>query len=84
MLKVNIVKNIPVAAGMAGGSADAAATLKAMRNMFKKDVTDGELMELGLKIGADVPYCIVGGTALCEGVGEVVTKLKPFKNKGYL
>lgn len=80
-VKVNIVKNIPVAAGMAGGSADAAATLKAMRNMFKKDVTDGELMELGLKIGADVPYCIVGGTALCEGVGEVVTKLKPFKNK---
>ncbi|GAA0125910.1 MULTISPECIES: 4-(cytidine 5'-diphospho)-2-C-methyl-D-erythritol kinase [Clostridium] len=80
-VKVNIVKNIPVAAGMAGGSADAAATLKAMRSMFKKDVTDGELMELGLKIGADVPYCVVGGTALCEGIGEVVTKLKPFKNK---
>ncbi|MGL4730731.1 MAG: 4-(cytidine 5'-diphospho)-2-C-methyl-D-erythritol kinase [Clostridium sp.] len=80
-VKVNIIKNIPVAAGMAGGSADAAATLRAMRDMFKKEVSDEELMELGLQIGADVPYCILGGTALCEGIGEVITKLKPFKDK---
>jgi 4-diphosphocytidyl-2-C-methyl-D-erythritol kinase len=79
-IKINITKNIPVAAGMAGGSADAAATLKAMRDLYKNDVSDEELMELGLKIGADVPYCILGGTALCEGIGEVITPLKSFNN----
>lgn len=80
-IEVSVVKNIPVAAGMAGGSADAAVTLKCMRDMFKNDVTDEELMKLGLQIGADVPYCILGGTALCEGIGEVVTPLKSFKGK---
>jgi 4-diphosphocytidyl-2-C-methyl-D-erythritol kinase len=77
---IDIRKNIPVAAGLAGGSTDAAAVLKGMRSIFNMDISDDELMELGLKIGADVPYCILGGTALCEGIGEKITSLKSFKN----
>ena len=77
---INIRKSIPVAAGLAGGSTDAAAVLKGMRSIYNMDVSDEELMELGLKIGADVPYCIMGGTALCEGVGEKITPLKSFKD----
>lgn len=76
---ITIYKNIPIAAGLAGGSADAAAVLKCMRKIYKLDISDEELMELGLKIGADVPYCIKGGTALCKGIGEIITPLKPFK-----
>ena len=78
---INIEKNIPVSAGLAGGSTDAAAVLKIMNKMFNINVSQQELMDLGLKLGADVPYCICGGTALCEGIGEKVKKLKPFKNK---
>lgn len=78
---IYIKKNIPIAAGLAGGSADAAAVLKAMREIFRPDILDKELMELGLQIGADVPYCIMGGTVLCEGIGEVITPLKSFNNK---
>jgi 4-diphosphocytidyl-2-C-methyl-D-erythritol kinase len=77
---INIRKSIPVAAGLAGGSTDAAAVLKGMRSIYDMDVSDEELMELGLKIGADVPYCIMGGTALCEGIGEKITPLKSFKD----
>jgi 4-diphosphocytidyl-2-C-methyl-D-erythritol kinase len=78
-IDINIVKNIPVSAGLAGGSSDAATALKAMRDLFKPEIEDSELMKLGLKIGADVPYCIKGGTCLCEGIGEIITPLKPFK-----
>ncbi|MBN1054140.1 MULTISPECIES: 4-(cytidine 5'-diphospho)-2-C-methyl-D-erythritol kinase [Clostridium] len=78
---INIEKNIPVSAGLAGGSTDAAAVLKIMNKMFNINVPQSELMDLGLKLGADVPYCICGGTALCEGIGEKVTKLKPFRDK---
>jgi 4-diphosphocytidyl-2-C-methyl-D-erythritol kinase len=77
---INIRKNIPVAAGLAGGSTDAAAVLKCLRDLYAPNLDDTQLMELGLKIGADVPYCILGGTALCEGVGEIITPLVPFKN----
>lgn len=77
---INIRKSIPVAAGMAGGSTDAAAVLNAMRDIYNSDISDEELLKLGLKIGADVPFCMVGGTALCEGVGEVITPLKSFSN----
>lgn len=80
-ISVHIEKNIPVEAGMAGGSTDAAAALRAMRDLYKPDITDKELMNLGVKIGADVPYCIIGGTALCEGIGEIITPLKPFNHK---
>ncbi|WP_252231468.1 4-(cytidine 5'-diphospho)-2-C-methyl-D-erythritol kinase [Clostridium sp. ZBS15] len=78
---INIEKNIPVSAGLAGGSTDAAAVLKIMNKMFNINASQQELMNLGLNLGADVPYCICGGTALCEGIGEKVTKLKPFRNK---
>lgn len=77
---IDIKKNIPVAAGLAGGSTDAAAVLKGMRSLFSPHISYEELMELGLRIGADVPFCIAGGTALCEGIGEKLTPLKTFKN----
>lgn len=79
-VNINIRKNIPVSAGLAGGSTDGAAVLKCLRNIFKPELSDEELMHLGVQIGADVPYCIIGGTALCEGIGEIVKPLKPFKN----
>lgn len=71
----NVVKKIPVAAGMAGGSGNAAATLIAMNRLFEKNISVEELMELGLKLGADVPYCLMGGTALAEGIGEKLAPL---------
>ena len=77
---INIKKNIPVAAGLAGGSTDCAAVLKIMNKLFQVNADNEKLMELGVKLGADVPYCINGGTALCEGIGEILTPLKPFKN----
>lgn len=75
-----IKKNIPVAAGLAGGSTDAGSVLKALRDLFSVDASDEELMKLGKSIGADIPYCIIGGTALCEGIGEIITPIKSFKN----
>ncbi|MCR3758352.1 4-(cytidine 5'-diphospho)-2-C-methyl-D-erythritol kinase [Clostridium felsineum] len=80
-VSIHINKRIPVAAGLAGGSADGAAVLKAMRQLFKNQITDKELIELGVKIGADVPFCIVGGTAFCEGIGEKITKLQSLKDR---
>lgn len=78
---IDIVKNIPVSAGLAGGSTDAASVLKLMNKMFNVNASNEELMELGLKLGADIPYCINGGTALCEGIGEKITPLPHFKDK---
>lgn len=72
---ITLEKNIPIAAGMAGGSTDAAATLKAVNELFGIGMTTEELMALGVRIGADVPYCVMGGTALAEGIGEKLTKL---------
>ena len=80
-VNIYIVKNIPVSAGLAGGSTDAAAVLKLMNKIFEVNVSDEELMDIGLKLGADIPYCINGGTALCEGIGEKITTLQPFKDK---
>ncbi|WP_055669365.1 4-(cytidine 5'-diphospho)-2-C-methyl-D-erythritol kinase [Desnuesiella massiliensis] len=77
---INIKKNIPVAAGLAGGSTNAAAVLKGMNLIFNINAEESELMDLALSIGADVPYCIQGGTALCEGIGEKIKPLKPFRN----
>lgn len=70
-----LTKRIPVAAGMAGGSTDAAAVLKGMNLLFELGLSEETLQELGLKLGADVPYCIQGGTALAEGIGEKLTGL---------
>ena len=80
-VSIDLVKNIPVSAGMAGGSTDAAGVLKLMNRLFNVNASDEELRKLGVKLGADVPYCINGGTALCEGIGEEITQLKPFKDK---
>ena len=74
-LAVRLEKRIPVAAGMAGGSTDAAAVFVAMNRMFGLGLTQEELCERAVKIGADVPYCIRGGTALSEGIGEKLTAL---------
>jgi 4-diphosphocytidyl-2-C-methyl-D-erythritol kinase len=76
---IRIDKKIPVAAGLAGGSTDAAAVLKGINTLFKLGIEQNELMEIGKTIGADVPYCIVGGTALAEGIGERITPLSPMK-----
>jgi len=80
-VEIELIKNIPVSAGLAGGSTDAAGVLKLMNKIFDVNANDDELKALGLKLGADVPYCISGGTALCEGIGEQITQLKPFKDK---
>lgn len=76
-VKVTLEKNIPVAAGMAGGSTDAAAALIAMNSLYDLGLTQTKLMELGVEIGADVPYCVMQGTALSEGIGEKLTALAP-------
>lgn len=78
-VRIDITKKIPVAAGLAGGSTDAAAVLKGMNELFNLGMSVEELMEAGLKLGADVPFCIEGGTCLCEGIGEIITPLKPFE-----
>ena len=76
-LEVKLDKFIPVAAGMAGGSSDAAATMVGVNRLFNLGLSMEELMERGVKIGADVPYCIMRGTALAEGIGEVLSPLPP-------
>ncbi len=73
---ININKHIPVSAGLAGGSTDAAAVLRAVNALFGLGLSNEELAERGVKIGADVPYCIFGGTMLSEGIGEKLTPLK--------
>ena len=72
---ISLEKHIPVAAGMAGGSSNAAAVLYGMNRLFQLGLTDQELMERGVKLGADVPYCIMRGTVLAEGIGEKLTPL---------
>lgn len=74
--RVHLEKRIPIAAGMAGGSTDAACAMKAMNELYELGLSRQSLMELAVKIGADVPYCIMGGTALAEGIGEKLTKLR--------
>lgn len=74
---INLNKFIPVAAGMAGGSSDAAAVLYGMNRLFHLNLSQEDLMKRGVHIGADVPYCIMRGTALAEGIGEKLSKLNP-------
>lgn len=76
-LDIYLEKNIPIAAGMAGGSTDAAATLVGVNELLDMGLSVDELKAIGVTIGADVPYCIEGGTQLSEGIGEILTKLKP-------
>ena len=76
-LDISLKKRIPVAAGMAGGSTDAAATLVGVNKLLNLNMDNEMLKAIGVKIGADVPYCIEGGTQLSEGIGEKLTKLQP-------
>lgn len=72
---ITLEKRIPIAAGMAGGSTDAAATLLALNEMMGQPLSKEKLQEIAVQVGADVPYCVLGGTALSEGIGEVLTAL---------
>ena len=72
---VNLTKHIPVAAGMAGGSTDAAAAFIGMNHLFHLGIPQKKLLEYGVTLGADIPYCIMRGTALSEGIGEILTPL---------
>lgn len=74
---VRLTKRIPVAAGMAGGSTDAASMLYGMNQIFDLGLSRKALMERGVKIGADVPYCLMRGTALAQGIGEKLSQLPP-------
>ena len=76
-ISISLYKKIPVAAGMAGGSSDAAAVLVGMNRMFRLGLSKRQLMERGVKLGADIPYCIMRGTALAEGIGEKLKSLPP-------
>ena len=73
--KITIQKNIPVAAGLAGGSGNAAAVLNALDLLYNTNLSYEALCELGVRLGADVPYCINGGTALATGIGDILTPL---------
>lgn len=74
-IEIKLHKRIPVAAGLAGGSSDAAATLRAMNKIFGRMFSDKALYKMAAQLGSDVPYCLYGKTALCEGRGELITKL---------
>ena len=76
-VKISLEKHIPVAAGMAGGSSDGAAVLFGMNRLFNLRLSKRELMARGVRLGADVPYCLLRTTALSEGIGEILTTLKP-------
>ncbi len=82
--KILIHKNIPIAAGLAGGSGNAAAVLCALDRLYGTGLSDKELCEIGLTLGADVPYCILGGTQLAEGIGEKLTEMKPLRKTIFL
>ena len=75
--EIFIEKHIPLAGGLGGGSADAAATLVALNELCDRPLSENELLAIALTLGADVPFCMSGGTKLCEGIGEIMTDLKP-------
>lgn len=74
---LHLDKKIPVAAGLAGGSSDAAATLKGLNRLWRLGISQEEMMKLGEELGSDVPFCVSGGTALAEGRGEKLTPIEP-------
>ncbi len=83
-VKIHLEKRIPAQAGLAGGSSDAAATLKGLNTLWQLGLSQSELVAIGVTIGADVPYCLVGGTALVEGIGEKITPLKDLRKMAVL
>ncbi len=76
-VKISLNKRIPVAAGLAGGSANAAAVIRGLNQLLELGLSHDEMVELGLQLGADVPFCIKGGTALARGIGQVLQDLTP-------
>lgn len=74
-VKINIQKGIPIQAGMAGGSTDAAAVLRALARIFPAAANTDDLLNMAARIGADVPFCMEGGSQLCEGIGDVLTSV---------
>ena len=78
-IKIDIEKNIPHEAGLAGGSADAAAVLRGMNELFETNLSSGALCSLGLKVGSDVPFCTVGGTCIVQNTGGIISQVKPLK-----
>lgn len=79
-IKISIEKRIPFAAGLAGGSADAAAVIVGLNEFFKTQLSMAELCKIGLSVGSDVPFCIVGGTCLSQNTGGVLSALEPLKD----
>ena len=79
-VKISIAKKIPMAAGLAGGSTDAAAVIRGMNRLYETNLTEMQLCKIGELVGSDVPFCILGGTCLSEGRGEILTRLAPIKN----
>lgn len=79
-LEIKLEKNIPMAAGMAGGSTDAAAALRAINKLLELNYSEDKLCEIGVKLGADIPYCIMGGSKLSEGIGEILTTIPDVPN----
>ena len=79
--RIHIEKHIPVSSGLAGGSTDAAATLKGLNKIYNEPFSTQQLLELGATLGADVPFCILGGCAACEGLGEIMTPLPTINAK---
>lgn len=83
-VNIEIIKNIPVSAGLGGGSSNAAAVLQGINSLFNLEMEKEELMAMGLELGADVPYFFEGGTALVKGIGEEIIPLNPFKDQTIL
>ncbi|MDR1706307.1 MAG: 4-(cytidine 5'-diphospho)-2-C-methyl-D-erythritol kinase [Clostridiales bacterium] len=81
---ISLEKRIPVSAGLGGGSADCAAVLIGMRNLFNLSVSRWELLKIGKELGADVPFCMTMGTVLAEGIGERLTRLRPMPKSWFL
>lgn len=79
-VRIELDKTIPMSAGLAGGSSDAAATLRGINRLFELGLSDDELRQLGVTLGADIPYCISGGTAIAEGIGEIITPIPAIPN----
>jgi len=82
--QIHLQKTIPIAAGLGGGSADAAATLLALNLLYNLNLSKKELIEIGVKIGADLPFFFYGGTCKVEGIGEIVTPIKQKKSKFFV
>ncbi len=79
-VEIGIEKRIPFAAGLAGGSADAAAVIVGLNELYKTDLSQAELCKIGLSVGSDVPFCVVGGTCLSQNTGGVLSQLEPLKD----